>query len=140
MMVLHGDFPILSTPAGNQARREFELECDDITQAIPQLCHMGAPGELLDYTRNGVVEVCGARFHRWAGQVALGDTTVELALDKGVLTGNGRELPFVEVEVELKSGEPAVAVAYAKALAQQWNLRPESRSKYKRALMLAGKA
>ena len=129
----------LKTPAGKLERQEFELECRDIHAAIPQLCGMGAPAELLDLTAHGVLEVCSARFHRWAGQVTLGENRVELALDKGVLMGGGREQPFVEVEVELKAGDPSVAVAYAKSLAQRFGLRPESQSKYKRALTLAGK-
>ena len=130
----------LKTPAGKLERREFELECADILEAIPQLCAMGAPAELLEETAAGIVEVCAARFHRWAGQVWVGDTHVELALDKGVLLGGGKELPFVEVEVELKAGSPDVAVAYAQSLAHRFHLCPESQSKYKRALTLAGKA
>ena len=129
----------LKTPAGKLERREFELEGGDIHDAIPQLCNLGAPAELLEYTAAGVVEVCSARFHRWAGQVTLGDTRVELALDKGVLMGGSKEQPFVEVEVELKAGDPDVAVAYAKSLAHRFCMHPESKSKYKRALTLAGK-
>ncbi|MBQ8237836.1 MAG: CYTH domain-containing protein [Oscillospiraceae bacterium] len=130
----------LKTPAGGHGRNEYELECGDIHTALPLLVEAGAPAELLTLTAGGIQEVCAARFHRLAGQVLLGDTTVELALDKGVLLGGGRELPFVEVEVELKSGDQATAVAYAQALAAKFNLRPEPKSKYKRALMLAGKA
>ena len=127
----------LKTPAGNQGRNEFETECDDILTALPILCANGAPAELLKLTANGVVEVCGAKFRRLAGRVDLNGTMVELALDKGVLTGGGKELPFVEVEVELKSGDPNTAVAYAQTLAHQFHLRPERKSKYKRALDLS---
>ena len=127
----------LKTPAGDQGRNEFETECDDIQTALPILCANGAPAELLDMTAGGIVEVCGAKFRRLAGRVDVNGTEVELALDKGVLTGGGKELPFVEVEVELKSGDPDTAVAYAKALAHQFHLRPERKSKYKRALDLS---
>ena len=127
----------LKTPAGDQGRNEFETECDDIQTALPILCANGAPAELLDMTAGGIVEVCGAKFRRLAGRVNVNGTEVELALDKGVLTGGGKELPFVEVEVELKSGDPDTAVAYAKALAHQFHLRPECKSKYKRALDLS---
>ena len=127
----------LKTPAGDQGRNEFETECDDIQTALPILCANGAPAELLDMTAGGIVEVCGAKFRRLAGRVDVNGTEVELALDKGVLTGGGKELPFVEVEVELKSGDPDTAVAYAKALAHQFYLRPERKSKYKRALDLS---
>ena len=127
----------LKTPAGGLGRNEFELECDDIHAAIPRLCAMGAPAELAEYTASGITEVCAARFDRKAGKVGLGDTVVELALDKGVLIGGGRELPFVEVEVELKSGSESIAVSYARKLAEKYGMRPETRSKYKRALLLA---
>ena len=130
----------LKTPAGGLGRNEFELEWDDIHTALPRLVEAGAPAALLDYTAEGIEEVCAARFDRLAGKVQLGDTVVELALDKGVLIGGGKELPFVEVEVELKSGSEAIAVGYAQTLAEKYNMRPEHKSKYKRALMLAGKA
>lgn len=130
----------LKTPAGGHGRNEFELECSDIYAALPQLVANGAPAALLEYAAEGIEEVCAARFDRLAGRVSLGTTQVEIALDKGVLVGGGKELPFVEVEVELKEGSEAAAVRYAQALALKHNLRPEPKSKYKRALMLAGKA
>ena len=130
----------LKTPAGGLGRNEFELEWDDIHTALPKLIEAGAPADLLALTAGGIGEVCAARFRRLAGKVVLGDTEVELALDKGVLMGGGKELPFVEVEVELKSGDQALAVAYAQSLAQRFGMRPEHKSKYKRALILAGKA
>ena len=130
----------LKTPAGGHGRNEFELEWDDIHTALPMLVEAGAPAELLTLTAGGIEEVCAARFRRLAGKVLLGETEVELALDKGVLLGGGKEQPFVEVEIELKSGSEATAVAYAQALAEKFGLRPEPKSKYKRALILAGKA
>lgn len=130
----------LKTPAGGHGRNEFELEWDDIHTAIPRLIEAGAPAVLQDYAAGGIEEVCAARFNRLAGKVVLPDAVVELALDKGVLIGGGREQPFVEVEIELKSGAEEAAVAYAQELALRYNMRPESKSKYKRALILAGKA
>ena len=62
--------------------------------------------------------------------------TVELALDEGTLMGGGRTLPFAEMEVELKSGEEAAATAFAEALAQEFNLTPEPKSKAQRAMAL----
>ena len=63
--------------------------------------------------------------------------TVELALDTGCLLGGGRELPFTEVEVELKAGPESAAAAFAQALAAEFGLTPEPKSKYRRALELA---
>ena len=129
----------VKTPGKGLGRNEFEVECDDILAAIPLLCGMGAPAELLTITAHGVEEVCAARFTRMAGRILLDGGEAELALDQGELLGGGNVLPFVEVEVELKSGDLNTVTAYAAALAARFGLRPESRSKYKRALALAGK-
>ena len=129
----------IKTPHKGLGRTEFEVECGDIMEAIPQLVKMGAPRELLEYTANGVEEICAARFTRMAGQIHLDGAEAELALDKGELLGGGNVLPFVEVEVELKSGDLEAVAAYGEKLAKQFNLRPEHKSKYKRALTLAGK-
>ena len=62
---------------------------------------------------------------------------MELALDRGVLLGGGREVALCEVEVELKDGQPEAAVAFAQELAEKFGLRPEQKSKFRRALALA---
>ena len=129
----------VKTPHKGGGRNEFELEYDDITVALPQLVEMGAPKELLEYTAGGIEEVCAARFTRMAGKIILPGAEAELALDKGELLGGGNVLPFVEVEVELKSGDLNAVAAYGEKLAKQFGLRPEHKSKYKRALTLAGK-
>ena len=127
----------IKTPAFGGGRGEWETDCDDILEAIPVLCKLGAPEELPNFTRDGLETVCGARFTRQAALITLEDCTVELALDSGVLTGGGRERMLSELEVELKSGSEKAAVAYAKALAAKYALRPEKKSKYRRALELA---
>ena len=129
----------IKTPHKSGGRNEIELECDDIQKAIPMLIEKGAPANLSDFVQEGLTEVCAARFTRMAGKIVLDGAEAELALDKGELLGGGNVLPFVEVEVELKSGDRKTVEAYADGLAARFNLRPESKSKYKRALMLAGK-
>ena len=129
----------VKTPHKGGGRNEFELECENIMDAIPQLVAMGAPRELLAYTAEGVEEVCAARFTRMARNIALDGATAELALDRGELLGGGKSLPIFEVEVELKDGDLNAVAAYAEQLAREFGLRPEHKSKYKRALTLAGK-
>ena len=129
----------LKTPAPGGARGEWETECGDISDAIPVLCKLGAPMQLVALTIAGVEQVCGAKFTRLAKTLALESCTVELALDRGCLMGGGREEPLCEVEVELKNGEEAAATAFAMALAAEFGLTPESGSKYRRALALAQK-
>lgn len=127
----------LKTPLPDGSRGEWETECDKILNAIEPLCALGAPKQLALLTAGGVEPVCGAKFTRLAGRIDANGCTVELALDRGVLTGGGKTLPFAEVEVELKDGAEAAAVAFAEALARELGLRPEPRSKVARARALA---
>lgn len=127
----------VKTPAPGGARGEWELEMADIADAIPELCKLGAPKELVSLTAGGVIQVCGARFTRLAGEIAATGCTLELALDSGVLLGGGRTEPLCEVEVELKSRSEDAAVAFAQALSRKFGLVPQPESKYRRALELA---
>lgn len=124
-------------PLDDGSRGEWEVQCDAILPAVMELCRSGAPWELMRATAGGVIQTCGAKFTRLAATVEADGCTLELALDQGVLTGKDRELPFAEVEVELKSGEDAAAVAFAQALAAEFGLTPEPKSKFARAIALA---
>ena len=126
----------LKTPAGGLLRGEWETECSNIVDAIPALLTLGAPKEFAIYAAQGLVESCGAKFTRLAGLMEAEGCTVELALDEGILTGGGRELPFTEVEVELKTGSEEAAAAFAARLAEEFGLKPEYRSKVARAQAL----
>lgn len=127
----------LKTPAPGGGRNEWEVEATSIMAGIPMLCKQGAPLELMAYCVSGVGQVCGAKFTRLALTLEIPGATVELALDQGKLLGGGREKPLMEVEVEVKAGDEAAAVAFGKALAQKYGLIPERQSKYRRALGLA---
>lgn len=123
----------LKTPGEAHARKETEVDCPDIHAAIPQFAHP----ELEELARNGIAPVCGARFTRLALELDLEGTKAELALDQGVLLGGGRELPFAEVEVELKSGDRAAVDEFARLLAAAFRLEQEPLSKFARAKKLA---
>ena len=125
----------LKAPA-ELGRGEWELACNDIWAAIPELCKLGAPDDLVSLTQEGLIEVCGARFTRIAKTVVLPEATVEIALDSGVLLGGGREIPLCEIEVELKAGSPQAVAAFAQRLAMGVGLTPEKHSKFRRALAL----
>lgn len=127
----------LKTPLPDGSRGEWETECGSIENAISELCKLGAPKELHILTEKGLVQSCGARFTRLAKTLEIENATVELALDQGCLIGGGKELPFAEVEVELKSGSEAAAVVFAERLAKEFGLIPEPKSKVQRALELA---
>lgn len=127
----------LKTPAPGEGRREYEAPAKTFLQGVGLLLDQGAPQELGDWTR-AAAPICGAAFQRQALTVDVNGTVVELALDRGVLKGGGREQPFSEAEVELKSGDEMVARAFALGLAARYGMRPQPLSKFARAAALAG--
>lgn len=127
-------------PHKDGGRGEWEVEAANIMEGVMKLCQAGADWELMRATTGGLMEVCGARFTRLARQMEVPGGKIELALDQGVLIGKGRELPFWEVEVELKEGADEVAADFAKALAEEFGLVPEPKSKFVRAMALAMQA
>ena len=128
----------MKTPAAGNARGEWDCLRDTIEEAIPELCKLASREDLRDVLRSGVVAVCGARFTRQAVDIQTSDFTAELALDQGVLLGGGREAPLCEVELELKSGNPDAMREYMTLLAGAVGLKPERKSKFRRAMDLAG--
>ena len=124
-------------PREDGSRGEWEVEASSIMEGVMKLCQSGADWELMRAASSGLIEVCGARFTRQAAALEITGGTVELALDEGVLMGRGRELPFAEVEVELKEGSDEAAVAFARALSQEFGLTEEPKSKFVRAMALA---
>ena len=127
----------VKTPVSGYGRGEWECRCGDIQTGILELCKLGAPRELMVLTAEGVVPVCGAKFVRRAGIVTFMGAELELALDRGILSGGGKEIDLCEVEVELKSGDTDAAIAFGTALAERFGLKPQKKSKFRRALALA---
>lgn len=122
-------------PLKDNTRMEWEVECEDIREAIEKLCKLGAPKLLRTLTDASLCIYCGARFVRRSKLLVLDGATVELSLDAGVFIGGGREKPLREIEVELKSGSEAVAEAFAEALAEKFGLVVEPLSKFQQALL-----
>ncbi len=124
----------LKTPAVGNGRKETEVACCRIEDAR----FADAPADFAELVQEGLIAVCGAKFHRIAIPVTYGACMLEIALDEGILTGGGREIPLCEVEVELKSGSPEDADMFARILANQYRLTPETKSKFRRSLDLRG--
>lgn len=116
------------------SRGEWEVEADEVAEALPRLVSMGAPEALLTYSAQGLHPTCGARFTRNAAMVNGGRS--ELALDSGVLLGGGKEEPLCEVEVEQKQATDEETACFAKALAEKYGLVPQPKSKLARARAL----
>ena len=127
----------LKTPAAGGGRGEWEVQAPDIAAALPLLQQLDTPEGLRIFTADCLVLSCGARFTRLAKSVEIPGAVVELALDRGVLLGGGQELPLAEMEVELKEGSEEAAIRFAQALAEEFSLEPEHKSKHARAVALA---
>lgn len=123
----------LKIPAEGGARGEFEVECATIEDAVPMLCKLSGIG----LPTTGLVPVCGAKFTRIAKTFDWNGALIELALDKGILTGGGREIPLCEAELELKDGSRKAMETYGAFLSAAYGLETENRSKFRRALDLA---
>ena len=127
----------LKTPGQGNARGEWDTESGDIFAAVPVLAGLASLPELETLAAKGLVDRCGARFVRMALPVILSSGEAELALDRGVLLGGGKELPLCEMELELKSGNPVELTALAAAVAHRFGVEPEPKSKFARAKALA---
>lgn len=123
----------VKTPLPDGSKGEWELVCDDLSEAVSGLCRMGAPAELEALTRGGIVPTCGAAFTRLAADISCGNSRLELALDEGFLFRGDRQLPLLELEVELKDGSDEDALTFARQLAETFGLEPEPISKFRRA-------
>lgn len=123
----------LKCPAEGLGRQEIELCCQDIHAAISYFSEHGAPEDFSTLVQEGLLPVCSASFHRIAILVTQPDCVLEIALDKGSLSGGDKTIALCEVEVELKEGAPQAAVSFARVLAQLYNLTPEKHSKFRRA-------
>lgn len=131
----------LKTPAGKDGalseRGEWCTEVAEFPACVEALIAEGAPEDLRELCRNGIVPVCGAEFTRIAMPLRLADgSTCELALDEGVLTKGEKRLPFLETELELKSGSAEEMTVLGRALVDKLRLIPEPKSKFRRAAEL----
>ena len=95
----------VKTPAHSGGRGEWETECGDIQAAIPVLCKLGCPEDLVTLAESGLIAVCGARFTRLHTEITLGTDTVELALDAGALLGGGKEVPHRGCAAAAEAGQ-----------------------------------
>jgi len=88
------------------------------------------------------------RIIRWAAHAVSAErrragradrVVAEMSVDKVELSISGKEQGYFEVEFELKeAGTESDLAAIAACLQNEWKLRPEPRSKFARALALAG--
>ena len=125
------------TPGQGDRRGEWEVKAGGIMTGVPALCQAGAPMELMALCVSGLTEVGAARFTRQALLLEVPGAKLELALDRGVLRGCGRETALLEIELELKEGSEEAVEAFAQDFAHRYGLESEPRSKFARVMILA---
>ena len=124
----------MKTPTVGFGRGEWDVQAPWCAETVAKL-FAAAEQEAIPF--ENLTPVCGARFTRLAQTVELPGCVVEIALDTGILMGGGKEIPLCELEVEYKAGSEAMAVAWAERLAQRFGLEAETKSKFRRASLLA---
>ena len=130
----------LKTPLKeSHTRGEWQILADRIDQSsIDRLIDCGAPVELAVFFASGQVgAICGAEFLRKHVLLHFADgSSCEIAGDCGILHGETEEIHFVELELELQSGEKDEMLALVAYLCEKYHLREEPLSKFARARML----
>lgn len=124
------------TPGEGSARNEWEAPADSLEHGLRQLIKLGAPQALADLYKQGLTPVCGAKFTRKRRTITESFGEAELALDEGFLTGGNRDQFFREIEVELKSGKEEDFLLWCQTFRADYQLTPEKKSKYARAIAL----
>lgn len=77
------------------------------------------------------------RFKRQVAQVRVGESVVEVALDRGHVIAGRRHEPICELEIELKRGAPGALLRYAQSLVEPLQLQLDLESKAARGHRLA---
>jgi len=81
------------------------------------------------------------RFERKTIDVLMPDgSQIEVAADHGEIIAGGKTTPILEIELELKAGQPAMLFVLGAALSKEYPVIPEPKSKFYRGLILAGLA
>ncbi|MBS1188449.1 MAG: adenylate cyclase [Rhodocyclaceae bacterium] len=90
----------------------------------------------LEAAAPSLVPIFTTDFRRSTWTVAYGESTIEVALDRGHVASQGRQAPLGEVELELVTGKVADLFAVARELQERCHLHPSVASKAERGYAL----
>ncbi|WP_425059727.1 hypothetical protein SCACP_03300 [Sporomusa carbonis] len=129
-----------SSNGGLHQRAEYNIPVDSPTPDIGQFIATDigvrlaqAVGDML------LAPIFSTRFERHILDIKTPDgSNIELALDNGAIIAGDKQQHILELELELKDGNPLALVWLGAALAQEFPLLPEQDSKLYRAIVLAG--
>lgn len=129
-----------ASAGGLHERREWNIAIDTPEAAIDYFIATEA-GPLLTGAAEGepLTKLFATAFDRRKANIVTADgSVIEVAFDRGDIVAGDRREAIAEIELELKTGSPAAVLAVGAELAAALPVMVETRSKYARALMLAG--
>lgn len=119
-------------------RKEYEIEENNIYRALERFPNIGAPRELCEKIRKEeLIELCVLKFYRNAYELKIKENCIlELSFDKGIMLRGEKKQNFIEIELELKSGDEKSFHTYANELESKFNLKAQPMSKIARTMNL----
>lgn len=116
-------------------RAEFEAVIGGETPSLNEV--KGAEAQRLKKRVRGLKPVFALETDRRIWTVNRDDSTVEVALDRGVIEADGQSEPIEEAELELKDGGPKLLFDLAQEIGNLTNAQPAFTSKGDRGYRLA---
>lgn len=131
-----------TSDGGLHQRTEYNIPVDSPIPSIEPFLTTAIGRRLAEATGEMSLEpVFSTRFERHILNIITPDnSSIELALDDGDILAGDKQQKILELELELKDGQPESLVWLGAALAQEFPLLPELDSKLYRATVLAGLA
>jgi triphosphatase len=129
-----------SSKGGLHARQEWNQIVSHNEPDVEVFSHMEIGAKLQEVAGDEILEpILITSFERRKVDVVMPDgSTVEVAADKGTIIAGEKTAPILEIELELKTGQAGSLFMLGAALAKEYPLLPETKSKFYRGLLLAG--
>jgi|GEM_PF-4896728 len=121
-------------------RKEWEVGCDDL-EPVPELFIDTGVWQRLKKALKGrkLVGLFKTEFTRSLYIISPSpQAEIEISVDKGKIVSEEKELPILEMELEIKKGDILDLISAAKRLSHSMALLPEPLSKYERGAALQG--
>lgn len=131
-----------SSNGGLHERSEWNVVVNNTQPDVNVFSNTDIGKKLIEVVGSQIlVPILITRFERTRLDVIMPDgSQIEVAADEGIIIAGSRTAPILEVELELKSGQPAAVIKLGGILGREYPLLPEADSKYYRGLKLAGLA
>jgi len=120
--------------SGLSKREEYECPASSVSDGLYELPGAGAPAGLCERLAGGeLIPVAEVSFLRIRREYRCDGLFFELCVDDGFFRGKYKDLPFCELEIELKKGDADRLSELVTAIRSRCRLIPEPRSKLARA-------